>query len=111
MIYLSQDESLIKPVTALWFVFLPLTDALLTFLRRMRLSSSIFHSDTQHFHHFLARKNLTDPAILIVIFAISVLTGIIAILGNLALLKESNLFFGYLTVLVILVLIGSNRNN
>mgnify|MGYP001410354570 CR=1 FL=1 len=109
MIYLSQDQGLIKPVTALWFVFLPLTDALLTFFRRIRLSSSIFHSDTQHFHHFLARKNLSDPAILIVIFAISLLTGIVAILGNINDLSEVNLFFGYLTVLIILILLGSNR--
>lgn len=110
MIYLSQDEALIKPVTALWFVFLPLTDSILTFFRRFRLSSSIFNPDTQHFHHFLARKNISDPVILIIIFSISLLTGIIGVLGNLSSLSEVNLFFGYLTVLIILLLIGSNKN-
>ena len=105
-IYLSQETDFITPVSALYFVAVPLLDALLTFSRRIRSSKSVFSGDNLHFHHILSKAGLSDILILLIISAASALAasfGIVSLLFN---LKEHNLFFGFITIFISLVLLG-----
>jgi len=54
LVYFSQGENaLIKPVTALWLVTVPLMDMLATMLRRFRRSDKLMKADRSHLHHTL----------------------------------------------------------
>ena len=109
LIYLSQETDFVTPVSALWFVFLPLTDAILTFLRRIKSSKSVFQGDRLHFHHLLSDRGFSDRVIVLICSFITVIGCAIAIFSNIFNSKEYLLFYGYITVLVMSVLLGLIR--
>lgn len=60
LVALSQgEERLIKPVTALWLVTVPLMDMLATMLRRIRQGRNPMRADSQHLHHILMHLGLS----------------------------------------------------
>lgn len=74
LIYFSQgDDALIRPVTALWFVTLPLMDMLATMLRRIRSGHRIMDADRSHLHHTLMDLGLSSRKTLVtlVVYAIA----------------------------------------
>jgi len=105
LVYLSQETDFITPVTALWFVLLPLTDALLTIMRRIRTSQSIVKADRQHLHYLLSDRGVSDRAILLGVVFISIVGVTAAIAANLLNIPDYNLFYGYITVIVCLMLL------
>ena len=104
--YLSQETDFITPVTALWFVFFPLTDALLTITRRIRISQSIVKADRRHLHYLLSDRGFSDQTVLLVVVFISIIGAATAVTVNLFNIPDYNLFYGYLTVVVCLWLLG-----
>ena len=105
LIFLSQEENIITPISAIWFVFLPITDTLLTIIIRLKSSKSLFHGDRQHFHHKLSDLSLSDATILIILVVVSIFTGLFATGSNYWHWHEYNLTFGYFTVFVFLILL------
>jgi UDP-GlcNAc:undecaprenyl-phosphate GlcNAc-1-phosphate transferase len=106
LIFLSQETNFVTPVSALWFVLLPLSDAILTFIRRMKSSKSVFQGDRLHIHHRLSDKGFSDPMIVLICSFITFAGCSIAIFSNLSSSKEYLLFYGYITLLVMLTLQG-----
>ncbi len=109
LIYLSQEIDLITPVSALWFIFLPLTDALLTMVRRFRRASTLHKPDRQHLHHLLSDRGWSDKQVLLTFVIVSVISSFIAVLSNYWNLPEYNHFFGYITVFIVLVILGTSK--
>ena len=105
LVYLSQETDVITPVTALWFVFFPLTDALFTFFRRIRLSESIVKGDRRHLHYLLSDRGFSDSTILISVVFISIVGATIAVTTNLLNIPDYYLFYGYITVVICLWLL------
>ena len=103
LIYLSQETDYITPVSAIWFVLLPLTDALLTFASRLKSSRSIFQADRLHFHHRLSDKGFSNTVIILVSACITVIGCSIAIASNIFNISEYFLFYGYITLLFIFI--------
>lgn len=65
LVYFSQGESaLIKPVTALWLVTVPLMSMLSTMLIRARHQRDLMKADRSHLHHTLMDTGLSDRATL-----------------------------------------------
>jgi UDP-GlcNAc:undecaprenyl-phosphate GlcNAc-1-phosphate transferase len=59
LVYFSQGEqAVIKPVTALWLVTVPLMDMLATMLRRVKHGLSPMEPDKSHLHHILMAMGL-----------------------------------------------------
>lgn len=59
LVFFSQgDNALIRPVTALWLVTLPLMDMIATMLRRFRRGHSLVQADRSHLHHTLMDTGL-----------------------------------------------------
>ncbi len=59
LVYCSQGEnSLIRPVTALWLTAVPLMDMLATMLRRLKLGHEVTKADRSHLHHTLMNLGL-----------------------------------------------------
>ncbi len=106
LVFLSQETNFVTPVSALWFVLLPLSDAILTFFRRLKSSHSVFQADRLHIHHKLSDRGFSDLSIVFICSFISLLGCSIAIFSNIYPSKEYLLFYGYLTLLVMLVLLG-----
>ena len=106
LIFLSQETNFVTPASALWFVLLPLTDAILTFIRRMKSSKSVFQGDRLHIHHKLSDKGFSDPIIVLICSFITFVGCSIAIFSNLSSSKEYLLFYGYITLLFMFALQG-----
>jgi len=109
LVYLSQSTDFITPVSALWFVFFPLTDALLTIMRRIRIAQPITHPDRRHLHHLLSDYGLSDRGILFFTIFISILAATVAVVLNLLGISEYYLFYGYLTIICCLWLLTRNE--
>ena len=109
LIYLSQETDLITPVSALWFIFFPLTDTVLIIIRRIRSSKSIFVPDRKHIHYFLSDSGYSDIKILSIIVSISFVTGFIGVASNYWQIKEYYLLYGYLTLLIFFIILGVTR--
>ena len=106
LIFLSQENELISPVSALYFVSVPLLDALLTFYRRIRSSQPIFIADNLHFHHILSSVGYSDRAILFIIFSLTAVSSLFAATSNIISANDSALFFGFCTIFICLILSG-----
>jgi len=107
LIYLTENGPLLTPISAVWFVFLPLTDALLTFFRRVRHSSSIVESDRKHFHHILSDIGIGDYKILIIFLIITIFTSGIAVLSNYWITSEYLFTYLYLIILISMIFKGA----
>ena len=106
LVYLSQETDFITPVTALWFVFFPLTDALFTITRRIRTAQSIVKADRRHLHYLLSDRGFSDQAVLLSVLFISALAVTTAVTANLLNIPDYYLFYGYTTVVICLWLLG-----
>jgi UDP-GlcNAc:undecaprenyl-phosphate GlcNAc-1-phosphate transferase len=102
LVYLSQATDFITPVTALWFVFFPLTDALLTIMRRVKISQSIVKADRRHLHYLLSDRGFSDQMILLGVVLLSIIGVTTAVVANLLNIQEYYLFYAYITVVVCL---------
>jgi len=109
LVYLSQETEFITPVSALWFIFYPLTDALLTITRRVRSSKSIFDADRKHLHHILSDYGFSDLKILMLAILVTTLGATLAVSSNLWSMPEDRLLYGYLTVFLCLLLLGRGK--
>ena len=109
LIYLSQETDLITPVSALWFIFFPLTDTVLIIIRRIRSSKSIFVPDRKHIHYFLSDSGYSDVKILSIIVSISFVTGLIGVASNYWQIKEYYLLYGYLTLVIFFIILGVTK--
>jgi UDP-GlcNAc:undecaprenyl-phosphate/decaprenyl-phosphate GlcNAc-1-phosphate transferase len=60
LVYFSQgDDALIRPVTALWLVTVPLMDMLATMLRRLKHGRNLMAADRFHLHYTLIDRGLS----------------------------------------------------
>ena len=110
LVYLSQETDFITPVTALWFAFYPLTDALFTIMRRIRSSQSIVQADRRHLHYLLSDYGFSDQKILLMIVFISILGTTLAIIANVLNIQDYYLFYGYITAAVCLWILARTQS-
>ena len=111
LIYLSQDLGEISPVSALWFIVYPLTDALLTFMRRVKAGTKVFNADRQHFHHKLSDLGFSNNKILMIVVLISLFGAFYAVLQNILNMSEYISFYLYLTIVVSMIVLGSIKRS
>ncbi|NIY87091.1 UDP-N-acetylglucosamine--undecaprenyl-phosphate N-acetylglucosaminephosphotransferase [Vibrio campbellii] len=76
------QTTLMKPVTALWIIAVPLMDMAMVMLRRMRKKQSPFKADRLHLHHICMRLGLSSRQTLAFITFWAMLFATIGILGQ-----------------------------
>jgi UDP-GlcNAc:undecaprenyl-phosphate GlcNAc-1-phosphate transferase len=91
------DNALIRPVTALWLVTVPLMDMLATMLRRARAGRRLMVADCCHLHHTLLDMGLGPRQTLLLIMAYASLCALLGLAlergpAGLSLLAYSLLF-------------------
>lgn len=80
LVYFSQgDNALIKPVTALWLVTVPLMDMLATMLRRFRRSHKLMQADRSHLHHTLMDMGLGRRKTLLLMVGYAILCAVLGL--------------------------------
>lgn len=90
---LSQgSNAVISPITALWFVALPVYDVLTTTLRRVLRGRSPLSGDRQHLHHLLQDRGLSIRQTLMVLSALSLLGGAIGLSSHFAQVADGPVF-------------------
>jgi len=83
MILFTQGENKqFEPVTALWFVAIPMMDMVSTMVRRMRKGQSPFYPDRTHLHHLLMHFGFSAPKSLFIIILSSALLSTVGIYLN-----------------------------
>jgi UDP-GlcNAc:undecaprenyl-phosphate GlcNAc-1-phosphate transferase len=90
-----------KPITAMWFVLLPMTDMFTIMYRRLMRGRSPMAPDRTHIHHILMRAGFTPRQTLQVMVACQCLLIAIGVLATTSEMSESASFIG------ILVFVGS----
>jgi len=81
LIIASQGEdAVMRPVTALWIIALPLMDMMRVMISRLRRGCSPFRPDREHLHHILMRAGFSGRGTLIVMAIGQVLCGMTGII-------------------------------
>ncbi|MGI2104685.1 UDP-N-acetylglucosamine--undecaprenyl-phosphate N-acetylglucosaminephosphotransferase [Shewanella frigidimarina] len=103
------DNSLvIRPVTALWFIALPLMDMVCTMTRRIKKGQSPFKPDREHLHHICQRIGMTSTMSLLVICSFSAIMAIVGVLSDLYQAPEFIMFISFLLVFGVYFTVISN---
>ncbi|MCL9775512.1 UDP-N-acetylglucosamine--undecaprenyl-phosphate N-acetylglucosaminephosphotransferase [Vibrio methylphosphonaticus] len=98
----SQGETgtIMRPVTALWLIALPLMDMAAIMIRRVRRGDSPFKPDREHLHHICQRLGLSSRQTLLVICSLaSLLTGF-GIYGEMVQIPEPIMFYGFIVCFI-----------
>ncbi|MTD26403.1 UDP-N-acetylglucosamine--undecaprenyl-phosphate N-acetylglucosaminephosphotransferase [Erwinia sorbitola] len=81
LIIASQGEkAVMRPVTALWLIALPLMDMLRVMVSRLRRRCSPFRPDREHLHHILMRAGFSQRGTLMIMTAGQVINGMIGVI-------------------------------
>ncbi|MCY9853658.1 UDP-N-acetylglucosamine--undecaprenyl-phosphate N-acetylglucosaminephosphotransferase [Vibrio mediterranei] len=106
----SQDasEPLIRPITALWLIALPLMDMAAIMIRRIRRGHSPFKPDREHLHHICQRLGLSSRQTLLAICSLATLLTGFGIVGEVQQLPESFMFISFIICFVVYTFCLSN---
>ncbi|CAK2276181.1 UDP-N-acetylglucosamine--undecaprenyl-phosphate N-acetylglucosaminephosphotransferase [Vibrio crassostreae] len=90
----SQEEGsfLMRPITALWLIAIPLMDMAAIMFRRIRRGDSPFKPDREHLHHIFQRLGFTSRQTLAIICIVASFFAGFGIYGELSKIKESTMF-------------------
>ena len=99
----SQSASSIAPVTALWFVAIPLLDTLNVMGRRLRCGRSPFKADRGHLHHVLTRSTGSPRAALATILTLAIALAVPAVAGVSLELAEPVYFYLALAIFALYI--------
>ncbi|HHY0494454.1 UDP-N-acetylglucosamine--undecaprenyl-phosphate N-acetylglucosaminephosphotransferase [Vibrio parahaemolyticus] len=78
----ESSEPLMRPVTALWLIAVPLMDMTAIMIRRIRRGNSPFKPDREHLHHIFQRLGLGPKQTLLTICTIAALYAGFGIYGE-----------------------------
>ena len=97
----AKGEPIIRPVTGLWIIGLPLMDMAAVMFRRVKRGNSPFKPDRDHLHHIFLRAGFGKYVTLITICLITALYCLVGILGELLAVPEFIMFFGFLVIFLL----------
>lgn len=92
------EAPLLRPVTALWFIAVPLMDMAAIMIRRMRRGDSPFKPDREHLHHIFQRLGLSSLQTLILICTLASIFAGIGYYGEVAAIPESVMFYSFIVL-------------
>lgn len=92
---------MIRPVTALWLIAVPLMDMAAIMIRRIKQGKSPFKPDREHLHHICQRLGFSPLQTLLLICFISATFASIGVLGELYEVPEYWMFYGFMTVFIV----------
>ncbi|MDV6253346.1 UDP-N-acetylglucosamine--undecaprenyl-phosphate N-acetylglucosaminephosphotransferase [Vibrio sp. EA2] len=97
----SESTSLMRPVTALWLIAVPLMDMAAIMIRRIRRGDSPFKPDREHLHHIFQRMGLGPRQTLVAICLIAAMYASFGIYGEATKIPEVTMFSLFLACFII----------
>lgn len=104
----NSDVFVIRPVTALWVIGIPLMDMVSTMIRRIRQGNSPFKPDREHLHHIFQRLGFSPRQTLVIICCISGVLAGFGVYGEVMHFPEYVMFYSYMLCFVLYLLIVVN---
>ncbi|WP_229614595.1 UDP-N-acetylglucosamine--undecaprenyl-phosphate N-acetylglucosaminephosphotransferase, partial [Vibrio parahaemolyticus] len=104
----GNSEPLMRPVTALWLIAVPLMDMAAIMIRRIRRGDSPFKPDREHLHHIFQRLGLGPKQTLVAICFIASLYAGFGIYGEVRGIPEASMFILFVFCFLIYVLLLSH---
>lgn len=92
----GSSTSVIKPITAVWILALPLLEMGSVMLLRLSQRKSPFHADQQHMHHVLLHAGYSVNQVVAIKAGFSLLCGVIAIAAERSGVPEAAMFIVFL---------------
>ena len=92
---------IMRPVTALWLIALPLMDMAAIMYRRVKRGRSPFYPDRDHLHHICLKAGMKKTHTLFTICGISSVFALVGILGELLVVHETIMFVGFIGTFVL----------
>jgi UDP-GlcNAc:undecaprenyl-phosphate GlcNAc-1-phosphate transferase len=92
----TASDTIMRPVTGLWIIGLPLMDMTAVMYRRIKRGRSPFRPDRDHLHHICLRLGLGKYQTLFVICGLAAIFALAGVLGEYAQIPEFIMFFGFL---------------
>lgn len=77
----SQPTQALSPISALWFLAIPVIDTLSTIFRRLLKKQSPFMADREHMHHIFLRAGYSATETVVLIIISSMLFSLVGLLG------------------------------
>ena len=110
MISLSQgSDAVIRPITAVWILALPICDTLTVMIRRVLHRKSPLQADRSHYHHLMQHCGMSITTILIILLVSTFgLGGIAFAIQDIAGMQKY-MFYAYLVFVLIYYLWSSKR--
>jgi len=106
-ISLSQGNSpAARPIDMLWIVALPVYDVAGVVMRRILQRRSPFRADRNHIHHLLLDYLKSPWQVCLIMYGLSLVTGLVAILGAYYKVSEGRLFTGFFLVFICYLIIN-----
>lgn len=103
-------NSMIRPVTALWLIAVPLMDMAAIMIRRIKQGKSPFKPDRDHLHHICQRLGCSSRQTLALICTIAAILAGIGMLGEILQIPEYLMFYAFLILFSIyLVALVNNK--
>ncbi|WP_417880479.1 UDP-N-acetylglucosamine--undecaprenyl-phosphate N-acetylglucosaminephosphotransferase [Vibrio sp.] len=96
-----RGEPLIRPVTALWFIAVPLMDMTAIMIRRIRRGDSPFKPDREHLHHIFQRLGFSSVQTLLFICSLAIVFAGFGYYGEVTNIAESIMFYSFLAVFAV----------
>lgn len=107
IISLTQPSAhLMKPVTALWIVALPLFDMVGVSLRRFLKGKPVFQADRSHFHHVIQAAGYSSNKTTFILLIIAIFMAIIGVLGGEYFEVKESIMFSLFLALFTLYFMG-----
>ncbi|EGQ7766531.1 TPA: UDP-N-acetylglucosamine--undecaprenyl-phosphate N-acetylglucosaminephosphotransferase [Vibrio parahaemolyticus] len=97
----ERSEPLMRPVTALWLIAVPLMDMTAIMIRRIRRGDSPFKPDREHLHHIFQRLGLGPRQTLVAICLIATLYASFGIYGEIKAIPEVTMFTLFICCFII----------
>lgn len=101
----NQIDTILKPVTALWIIAIPLMDMVAVMVQRTRRGSSPFLPDRTHLHHTLLRLGLNAQLTSLLICIIGAILAILGIYFEISGISEEIQLVVFMVVLLFYFLI------
>ncbi|MFK8011919.1 MAG: MraY family glycosyltransferase [Marinicellaceae bacterium] len=99
LVYFSQGElAIINPVTALFFVALPVYDTIFVMVRRILKKKSPFKPDNTHLHHLFLAHGWSQSKVLVGIVLLQIMLVVLGVIFLKIQLAESIQFYIFVTL-------------
>jgi UDP-GlcNAc:undecaprenyl-phosphate/decaprenyl-phosphate GlcNAc-1-phosphate transferase len=92
----GSSMSVIRPITAVWILAIPLLDMGSVMLLRIHQRKSPFHADQQHMHHVLLKAGYPVNQVVAIMAGFSLLYGVIGIVAERNGVPEAVMFVAFL---------------